>query len=284
MSYPQNIATAFDRVKETFESKGGSLSLAILQSPGFATSIATIKTLPTSYDLYYIPVGQVCLMLEDRKHKRTTDMMLSLFAFLYQVVNVPFYTEPSSFLYECYKSIRYSLEEDEENGQEYGEFATELIDEMDTIEKDGSSLLRQIACKDRLTAFEKTTGAYKPRNKKEKQLLKVCGEALKLWKKFPDCSISRAIPAYLSEKERENAMYPGMYIGFHWGTESDWLENHINEYLNSYLGECSTVQEPATAQLFHRKQKREYHNMELQHTLIGFLEHTAQALYEFHES
>lgn len=283
LSYPQNIAAAFDRVKETFDSKGEPISLAILQSPNFATSIATIKTLPIGYDLYYIPVGQVCLMLEDPKHKRTTDLMLSLFAFLYQVVEVPFYTEPFSFLLDCYTSIRSFLEEDEENDLEYGEFATELLREMDTIENDGNSLLQQIALKERLTTFEKTTDSYKPRNKNEKKLLEACKEALDLWRKFPDCSIFNAIPDYLSEEQEENILYPNMYIGFHWGTESDWLENNINEYINNYLGECSTIQEPASTQLFHRKKKKEYHCLELQQTLIEVLEHTAQALYAFHD-
>jgi len=281
--YPENIAFAFSTVKEEFEKIDNRLHLAILQSDTSATSIATIKSAHTGYDLYFFPISEIYHLWEKDKNSKFVNLVLSLFAFQKLQLDVPFYTESYTFLNGCYESIRNFIEEDIEQGYEYDEdLALELIEEIDFIQYAGQKMLSEIVIPSRLDRFEWNVNRFKPYNDKEKAMLEACKDALVLRKKYPEISLTTAIPNYI-EEEVQNILCPEMYIGFLWGGESDWLKTNINEYLNNYLNEFSGKQEPSAPQFFNRKVAKEIHDLTMQEELIAFFDKVAKALYAFHE-
>lgn len=282
LPYPANIAMSFDLVSDRFGSLGKGLSLSIFQTERSSTSIATVKPLSVGCDLYYIPVGFIYGLWEDSKSPKMVDLALSLFAFLYQVMEVPFYTEHHSFLVDCYEDVKHFMEDELENGMEYEEnLAEELLEEVDRIQTSGHALLREISDRSRRDLFGVKVGAFRPRNKKETSLLEVCKEALAFQENYPGFSVWEATPYPYPVDEDERVMSTEMYIGFHWGNESDWLEENIREYVNNRLMDCGVVQAPAAIQLFNRKTTSEKHDLRPHKAMIDLLENVASALYAF---
>lgn len=283
MSYPENIACAFASIKEEFDNKDTGLKLVVLQSEHFNTSIATIKFANTGYDLYFFPVARVYeLWLHDHMSP-LADLALSLFAFLRQQLGVSFITDSDSFINECYESIKDFMQQELEQGYEADEeIANELIDEIESIQQAGGDIFYDIASTARLAKFEKTVKKFRPSNDKERALLKTCKTAVNLKKKYPDISLSTAIPYYSDGDYNNDVLCVDMYIGFSWGGESELLDANLNEYINNYLGEYSKKQEPSSPQLFNRKTVREKHDLAMQKELIAFFEEAAQSLYAFY--
>ncbi len=281
MLYPENIAHAFAVTKYAFDKKGTGLKLAILQSEHFNTSIATIKFSNTGYDLYYFPIAKIYEWWKQDHFSPLADLALSLCAFLHQQLEVPYYTEHDSFLNACYEAIKDFTEQDIEQGYEFqDDVPNGLLDEIESIQTAGRDIFYDIASVSRLEKFEQTVKLFRPSNENEKELLKVCKTALELKQKYPNISISTAIPSY-DDGEMNDVLGVDMYISFHWGNESQWLEENTNEYINNYLGEFSEKQEPSSPQFFNRKVVRERHDLTMQRDLVAFFEKVAWVLYAF---
>lgn len=282
MAYPENIAYAFASIKDEFDKKDTGLKLVILQSEHFNTSIATIKSSHTGYDLYFFPVARVYQLWKQDHSAPLADLSLSLFAFLLQQLDVPFFTEYDSFINGCYESVKDFIEQDMEQGYDYEEdMSNELLEEIESIQAAGNDIFCEIASVSRLNRFEHTVNRFRPSNDREKKLLKACKSALKLKQKYPDISIHTAIPNYF-EVEDNDVLCVDMYIGFHWGAESSWLEYNTNEYIDNYFCEFSKKQEPSSPQLFNRKVLREKHDLTMQKELIAFFDEVAKSLYTFY--
>lgn len=281
--YPDNIAVSFSIVKQEFETLNHDLQLAILQTHRSTTFVGTIKSNYTGYDLYFFPVSEIYFQWQKDEKSLFSDLVLNLFAFLKQQLEVPFYAEAYSFLNDCYRTIREYIEGDIEHGYEYeDDLGYELLEEIDFIDHAGNEILKEISKTLSIEKFESKIKSFKPRNDREASILAACKKALTLKRKYPNISIGTAIPDFYDGDE-ENILRPDMYIGFVWGGESDWLENNLNEQIHSYLNEFSDKQEPSSAQIFNRKISREKHNLKMQKELIAFFDQVAKALYAYYE-
>lgn len=280
--YPENIAYAFKKVKAEFEQLETWLYLAVVQTDRHATSVATFKPYSTEDDLYFFPIAHIYRIWKQDKTSELAKLALSLCAFLKQIIGVPFFTHPGTLINNCYEYLKDFLEQEIacDDGCAEGTL-TSLTQELDSINYAGREFLNELNAISHLESFEKNTKSFYARDQKEKKLLKVCRQAIKLRKEYPDISLITAIPDYLTEYDN-HVLDPYMYISFCWGDMSEWLEYNLDEYLQSFLSECTEKLEPAAPQLFNRKVSIERHNLEIQEKLFSFFDSTAEALYAFY--
>lgn len=280
--YPENIAYAFTRVKAEFDKLDTWLYLAVVQTDRHATSIATFKPYSTNDDLYFFHVSHIYHIWKQDKSSELGKLALSLCAFLKQTIGVPFFTHSGTLINNCYEYLKDFLEQEMTFNDECEEsMLTPLTQELNSINYAGRELLNELNSISHLENLEQNTKNFRPRDQKEKKLLKVCKQAIKLREEYPCISLMMAIPDYLTDYD-SHVLDPYMYISFCWGDMSEWMEYNLDEYLHSFLSECTEKLEPAAPQLFNRKVLAERHNLEMQEKLFSFFDSTAQALYAFY--
>jgi hypothetical protein len=268
--YPFNINMAYSEAVRQMDEKRKELHLFIIEEDNGTITLATIKVLDTGPSLYYIPVRPLAKLLEDTKTKKTGQMLLSVFAWLYQVVQVSYYWENSSYLSGTYSMIeQWVLEsEGEYEEEEYREYQTDfrLSDYF------GKKLIRSIRHPRHLVLFEKRVTSFKPIDTWESELANICGKALQLYKEYPNASIFRNICESIFDRdEEENIVSPEQYLSFCWSFTGT-LAEQVFHTVNADLQECGHIDEPQTIQSFATPQTEELHHLDFEDRLLTILD------------
>lgn len=268
--YPLNIHMAYTEAVEQMDEKRKELHLFIIEEDNGSITLATVKVQYTGPYLYYIPVRPLAKLLDDRKTKKTGQMLLSVFAWLYQVVQVSYYWDNSSYLSGTYSMIeQWVLEsEDEYEEEEYREYQSDFR-QSDYF---GKKLIRSIRHPRHLILFEKRVTTFKPIDTWETELADICGKALQLFKEYPNASIFRNICHSIFEREDdENYISPEQYLAFCWSFTGS-LAEQVFDTVNTDLQECGHIEAPQTIQSFATPQTAESHHLDFEERLLTIID------------
>jgi len=273
--YPYNIVLAYEHAAKCLKEKSPSLSLIIAQDEDLAACLATIKTFNTRTTLYYIDVKILHGLLKQKRKKKITDLMLSIFSYLYQIVHIPFYMDEDSYLYYCYERIATWLD-DEPDERESEHLKTNL--EGIALSKSAGDIIRkQISDRSHIILFEKRLKGFEPRNDWEKKLLETGRKAFALLTEYGLRSITDAMCEDLFEEEPEERIRYEQYVSFYWD-DRGWLADNIFEQVNIELQELGTIDEPITVQLFDKPQQKEMHDLDFAKRLFGLLDQLCETI------
>jgi hypothetical protein len=125
--YPYNIFLGFQYAQECLEQINADLELMICSKDDGNVTIATAETLCTGNTLYYLPASRSYSIRKEEGNK-AADLLLSLYAWLYQVVRIPSYAVESNYLNYVHDMIRIWLCESREeyDNDEFAESITEV--------------------------------------------------------------------------------------------------------------------------------------------------------------
>jgi len=278
MSYPQNIIQSLGQVSTELNGRREELELLLLQKENGCTSLATAKCYGVGNKLFYVPVAALHRLWKAGERIKTVRLAMSLCAYIYRVLDVPFYADESSYLCGTYRMLEEWFMETEEEWSDEEEY-TEIMGELLFIRSAGEQLLSEIGKKRQLELLKKRTDAYIPRSENEKRLRSVCYQACMLKHDFPDRSLMESMSSDVSGDPSENHLYAEMFIGFYWGDESDLLAEHLTDYLNGHFNECSSGDEARALQFFSRKPKKEHHDLSFAKRAFELLDSAAYVLY-----
>jgi hypothetical protein len=104
--FPENIRNAYRHAAEQLKAVRPDLSLIIVQDETHPACLATIKPLNTGVCLYYVPIRPLWDLLRDRKQKKLANLLLSVYAYLYKVVQVPHYRDGGIYLGTTYEMMQ----------------------------------------------------------------------------------------------------------------------------------------------------------------------------------
>lgn len=248
--YPDNIRCAYQQVAAQLARVRPDLQLVILQEEH--TIVATVKPINTGITLYYIPVRPIWELTQDNKRQQLANLLLSVYAYLYQVAVVPYYTESSSYLHNTYEMMEEWVNQDPEDFDT--EDYTERISAFNSLKWYGSKILRRIRHPYALQQLEKRLHAFQPCCTEEQSLHQVCSGLLKLYNEYPDRSIFDNIREGWIDPKEEERIYPEQFISFYWDYK-DCLYPSLFETVNYDLQEKSVSDEPLGMQLFDRPQE-----------------------------
>jgi hypothetical protein len=276
--YPQNIVHSLQQVSAGLNACSGELELLLLQKDNGRTVLATAKCYATGNKIFYLPVTTLHRLWKGRERIKTVRLAMSLCAYIYQVLDIPFYADESSYLWGTYQTLQewFMQGEDEWTDEEAHE---ELMSELLFIQSAGEQVRAEISKKQHLERLEIRTAAYIPHNENERRLRSVCYQACSLKRDFPERSLMASMSADVSEDPSENHLYAEMFIGFYWGGESDVLDEHLMNYLNDHFCECSSGDEARAFQFFNRKPKKECHDLSFEKRAFELLDSAAYTLF-----
>ncbi|MFH6943379.1 hypothetical protein [Flavobacterium sp.] len=244
--YPYNILLAHEDIQKQLNSLGRDIELSIMQEQNSSVKLATKHIYNTCNTLYYIPVLPLYRLLQNRKQKKTAELLLSVFAYLYHIAGIPYYREDISCLfyhYECMEEWIIDELEDEES-----EDGNSMISELNTASYYGDVMHRKMYNPYHLSVFEKRIGSYKFNNSFEKDCLNVAKQALTLMLEYPANTIFQNTSNEVFESE-EGIIRAEQYISFIAETDGQLYEN-IARVINDELNECSEIEEPTLLQIY----------------------------------
>lgn len=189
--------------------------------------------------LYYIPVIPLFKMLKDPLRKRNAHLLLSVFSYLYNVANIPYYRDESSYLSYLYM-IHWELAENDE--EEEANSMTELL----KAEIVGDIMLQKLGNTKNLELFEKRLNCFKIQDEFDQECWIMASKFFALFLEYPTATIFRN--SIISESDHpydddDRIIRMDQYISF----VSDFkglLYENIKESVNNEFNECSDIEVP----------------------------------------
>ena len=197
----------------------------------------------TGTSLYYIPIVPLFQMLHDKNCKMNAQLLLSVCSYLYQIADIPYYRQQSSYLYWLYEMHEDWMEQGDEAEEDLQEFRHQFkISKIigDKIEKKLGNLKN-------LEVFEQRLNNFKPRNTFDQNCYKVASDAFALYSEYPKTTLFRNKPTPEQDPYNDDygnkAMGMDMYISFVADTKGCLYKN-IEESINAEFNEYGGMEEP----------------------------------------
>lgn len=253
--YPYNLHVAFEQAKSALALKDKSLELRVIEDENHTACIATLKTFNTGY-MYYIPVQPVWELLQDKRQRTTTNLLLSLFGLLYRK-GVAYFRESDSFLCGQYEMLAEWLTQ---NPDEWEERAyLNMRSDCHAQEWYGNLLFKRMRHPYHSLKFGSYIHSYEPKSEWEWELKAVCEQFYHLFNDRPEGHYHKQITDAFVDDEDDYTMSPDCYLSFFW-TDKDSVYESLSESLNNYFGECSGTLDPVAVQLFDKTQSTGMHD------------------------
>ncbi|MFH6960867.1 hypothetical protein ACHRV1_26010 [Flavobacterium aquidurense] len=264
--YPYNILLVHADIQKQLNILRQDIELSIMQDDS-SVKLATKHIYNKCNTLYYIPVLPLYRLLQNRKQKKTAELLLSVFAYLYHIAGIPYYREDSSCLYYHYECMEeWMIDELEDEECESG---NSMISELNSASFYGDVMHRKMYNSYHLKVFEKRIGSYKFNNSFEKDCLSVAKQALALMLEYPACTIFQST----SNREFENdegIIRAEQYISFIADTDGLLYEN-IARVINDEFNECSEIEEPTLLQIYDSQNELTHKTLDFEYRLFPLL-------------
>ncbi|UOE52547.1 hypothetical protein MTO98_15835 [Mucilaginibacter sp. SMC90] len=250
LSFPQNIYRSWEVVAERVKAIDKKLNCIILNDAEHEAVLATTTQFDTGRTLYYIPVKPLSKWTADAKYKQVAEVVTAIFAYLYQVAQIPMYSEYGTFLSDQYNYVEEMINEDmNEDDKEEMVYKEEQLDELFTLKNTGIHIGRLIGDKAKLDAMEDTVLAYANADERDNDLAILAIEFVQLYKAYPDRSIFDAIRPDLYYPEVNERIKAEEYISFYW-SGSDSIIETVMSMIDCSFQEMGITDEPIDVVIF----------------------------------
>jgi len=259
--YPENINLAYCHAKEQLEKSNANLCLVIAQDEIYPAVLATINSLFTGIEVYYVPVKPLVNLIRQGDAPATVQLLLSIFSYFSRKGAVPFFTEDDSYLQGCYQSIQEYMEGEEEEGCEPS--LEEVKEILDMMNNEGEKILNLISNPRELDRLNNRLACYVPENEFQENILSIAQRVsamLVLGKNISDYLPASLLIAPVTN-DYETPCFFAEYVSFFWGADESFITEQLDEMMNIDFGEKNTIESPATFQLFDGTQRKEIHDL-----------------------
>jgi hypothetical protein len=245
-SFPQNIYQRWQAIIAELKAVDNKLSCIIAEDEKHIATLATVKRYDTGMTLYYIPVRPLWHWVQCSQSQPLAELIIAMFAYLEQVVKVPFYTEQDSYLASQYETLEQWVNDDEEEDEPY---RGKQLDELFTMQNAGKKIYTQIINPDRLVTFEKVVQDYHATEDWEQEWVAVATAFFQLYQQYPKRSIFDHIQTDLLYPKDEDRIYADQYISFYW-SGNDCFQDCLFDMIDNHFQEIAYMDEPAHVTLF----------------------------------
>lgn len=237
LPYPYNIASSISDLQRELKLAGDDgRNVRLIEHDG-RLFFANQEFYGTGGTLMYIPVIPLYRLSRMPGRKAVAELLLSVFAYLYQSADIPYYRDQNTFMYWQYQSAEeMSVNEDEEIEQDF-------IDEFKKNHIIGDVMKRKIANAVNLERFGERVERFESRDYFERICYDVAKEFHGLFKQYPGMRFNHRTAINRYWDDEESAIGIAQYVSFIPTLESD-LTEYILEGINCELMEYSAVEEP----------------------------------------
>ena len=258
--YPYNILLAHWQAEQYLMRQDQETELIIVKTANDNIVLTKKDGYNTSNTLYYIPVYPLYKLLMDKQQKACAELLLSVFAYLYHIANIPYYRSEGSYLYYMYQIIEDWLMDDPESSDEV--YYMYKLSELNKAAHIGDVMVRKIHNTIHLEHFAKRIQHFRPKDEFQTSCLKIAITAHRLMTQYPDSTIFSHM-VQIEDEEVDDTIQGEQYISFiadNYGSLYDEIANMINEE----FGNKAAIQEPTAYTLYSAKSNSESLEMEQQ--------------------
>jgi hypothetical protein len=243
--FPQSIYDTLQAVSEQLKKRDGKMHCIVAKDERHTATLAIVRQYDTGMTLYYIPVRPLWHWVNSKEGKHIADLLLGVFAYLYQVVGIPFFSESGSYLASEYDYIEQMVDEE----QDEEPYRQKQKDELYVMKNAGLKLLKQIGEQERLAQFETTILNFRHTDKWELDWELLAIDFLQLYRQYPTRNIFDQIHSGLLYPADEDRISADQYISFYWSGD-DCLAECLFDMINAHFQEIAYMDEPMHVQLF----------------------------------
>lgn len=243
--YPYNIALSVWEVENHLKRNIKNWNcLRLVQDDNGKTFFISEEQYNTGTTLFYIPVIPLYKMLKDPKTKRAARLLLSVFAYLYHVADIPYYRQEDAYLYWQYEMIADWIEQDDEAELDSRK------EELKVAQWCGEKMEQKMFNRKNLDVFAERIKAFKTKNDFERECLHVAKEMFAIYTGYPTTTIFQHAKYVQDDEEQEDEIIAmRKYISFI-ADAKGWLYETIAESVNNEFNECGETEEPTVLKKF----------------------------------
>ncbi|WP_131555376.1 hypothetical protein [Sphingobacterium deserti] len=239
LGFPYNMASALHYLKIVIKATGADWQDIRLVEEDGAVFFARQQRFDTRMTLYYIAVEPLFFMLYDKSRKASAHLLLSVFAYLFQVVRIPYHMQEGNYLNYTYDMLHdWKMQDDEED--------IEFVKEYCRMEYIGDAIELKIQSPANLHFFEKRIQHFRAGDEFDRNCLKLAELAFTLFSDYPDGRIyDKFQEGSYDEEEDDVSRQISLvnYISFY-GSANGELSNLVIETVNTDLQEFNGIDEP----------------------------------------
>lgn len=276
--FPYNMVLAMwdidSKLKRTHRNWDG---LHLLQDSR-KTILQSEERYDTETTLYYIPIVPLYRMLQDKKRKKTAQLLLSVCSYLYHIADIPYYRQEDNYLYWMYEMHNDWIEDDCETEE------TEMQkSELRKAEQIGDKIEKKLFNRINLKVFEQRLNTFKSCNAFDHECWQLACDTFALYKEYPKERIFRNAPFSQQdpyEDDYENQTI-GMekYISFCAETKG-WLYNSVTDCINNEFNEYGKMDEPTVCKIFDGR-KLNQNSLDFENRLFNILDSLSGLFYHY---
>lgn len=271
--YPYNMALAVHDLQQQLKNKTRDWEEIQLIREGkvYFTSEERYNTGAT---LYYIPVLPLYRLSKEKKYKKAFKLLLSVYSYLYHIVDIPYYRQEASYLYWMYDMLEQWATEDDET-----EDSLRFLAETKYAEWVGDCMERKIYNPLNLQRFENRLQQFKAKDHFDGKCLEVARTAFDISFNFPNSTIFRNAQAQINhdhedededeDENFENTVSMNKYISF-CADAKGCLFDQLFQSVNNELQEYGQMEEPVITKHFNGSDVRQ-DNLEFEHQIFDLI-------------
>lgn len=277
--YPYNMALALWDIENSIQKQELCLDGIELIEQDDKAILVTQHRYRTGSSLYYIPVMPLFLMMRIKERKQTAELLLSVFTYLYRVVDIPYYRQQSCFLWYQYEMLKEWAEQEEEE-----EESKDYLREHNIAEWVGDRIEQKLFNKQNLTRFKNRLDTFNAKDDFDQECKFLALDAFALYNDYPDENIFRNLPSIDDELDGYYEYYDytvrlDQYVGFVADTDSR-LYQSLEEGINCEFSEYRDTEEPTLLNKFDGSPVY-YHNLDFENRLFHLLDELCYLLNHF---
>jgi len=280
LDFPQNVTTAYMQVKESLKLKDKTADCIIMKDGSHSATLAVLKRFDTGMCLYYIPVRPLWNVVQTAQQQPLAQMLLSVYAYLYQVANVPYYAEQDCYMFYQYETMQNWIDEADDEDEEEKPYRDEQNEILQTLNDAGNRLLTIIREKDCLTNWEASITAYRQSGNWDLETESIASELLALYREYPNRTIFDNVHEELCEPEETERIRMEQYLSF-WWSNNDCFYDMIFDMVNNEFGECGVTDEPVSIQLFDTPQISVLNDLDFEKRLFDLINRLCSILNQY---
>lgn len=270
--FPQNIYQSWQEVARRLEDRDKRLTCMIVSENKKQSVLAVAKPFGLSYDLFYIPVRAFWRWANHPEQQAITELVTVIFAYLHQVVLIPFYQENGSFMDNQYESLyQWLMEAGEDDDEESKDYREHREDTMYELRQAGARIMPLIQDPVWLTKIESTIFNYTPQDKAGQEFADLANEFLKLYKDYPKATIFDNTRPEILYPDEDDRLTPEQYTGFYWSGK-DCFADELDDMINCSFQEIAVLDEPVALHLFDEMPGSRFYDFDFETRLFALIE------------
>lgn len=274
LAFPQNIYYTWQQVEKQVRATSPDLHCMILQVEGKHAVLGVVKTFDLGQCLFYIPVRAYWLWLPCPAKQRIAGLVTVIFAYLHQVVGVPFYAESGTFMDDQYDVLEQWVSEVEDEGstdEEEKAWHEQQLGTLYELRRAGGHMMPVIKDPAWLGKFQRVVLNFHHRNPMELEWEMLAINFLQLYGQYPRRALADGIHENLLYPDEPEPIRAGEYLSFYW-SDHDCFQDELLEMINCSFQERPVTEEPTAVYWFDDLPAPEHKDFDFETRLFKLIE------------